>query len=83
MMQVDVDRAARTVVETCMRVAPGELIQIRGDAVAFDFIERLAFHVQRAGAHPFVKRTTAGASGSSPRPSSPSFRRTRRPSSSG
>lgn len=54
-MKVDYDLAARTVVETCMRVAPGELIMVRGDALAFGFIEPLAFHIQRAGAHPYVK----------------------------
>lgn len=55
MLDVDIDRAARTVVETCMRVRRDEVILVKGDVKAWDFVEALLFHVQAAGAFPVLK----------------------------
>lgn len=49
---------ADTIVATCVKVQPGEVVQLGGGIHAFDFIEALALAVRRAGGYPELNVTS-------------------------
>lgn len=54
MIKVDYDAMADKVVNECMRVTPGEVIQVSGDINAWEFIDLVQFHIQKVGAYPLL-----------------------------
>jgi leucyl aminopeptidase (aminopeptidase T) len=58
MITVDLDKIADQLVNQCMRVKLGEVIQVSGDAEAFELLENIRFHILKAGGHPLMNIET-------------------------